>query len=111
MLPLGRLFLQGISTRKLRGIAQELFGQGVSATTISRTATYLDEELRHYQTRPLADDFAFLFLDGITQKVRELGVEKKVTLCALVSRRMGLRGCSPSIWWIRRTPIAGGPSR
>jgi len=80
---IGRLFLQGISTRRLRSIARELFGQEVSATTVSRTASYLDEELKHYQLRPLSDDFPFLFLDGITQKVREIGVEKKVMLCAL----------------------------
>lgn len=88
---IGRLFLQGISTRKLRGIAQELFGQGVSATTVSRTAAYLDEELKQYQTRPLSDDLPFLFLDGITQKVREIGVEKKVMLCALGLKEDGTK--------------------
>lgn len=86
---IGRLFLQGISTRKLRGIARDLFGREVSATTVSKTADYLDEELRQYQTKPLSDDFAFLFLDGITQKVREIGVEKKVMLCALGMREDG----------------------
>lgn len=86
---IGRLFLQGVSTRKLKGIAKQLFGQEVSATTVSRTARYLDEELQHYQTRPLKDDFPFLFLDGITQKVREIGVEKKVMLCALGMREDG----------------------
>lgn len=88
---IGRLFLQGVSTRRLRSIAEELFGQAVSATTVSRTAGYLDEELRHYQTRALADDFPFLFLDGITQKVREIGVEKKVMLCALGMREDGTK--------------------
>jgi putative transposase len=81
-LALGQLFLQGVSTRRLRGIARELFGQEVSPTTVSRAATYLDEELRRYQEKPLSDDVEFLFLDGITQKVRELGVEGKTMLCA-----------------------------
>jgi putative transposase len=80
---IGRLFLQGVSTRRLRNIARELFGCEVSATTVSRTTGYLDEELRQYQTKPLIDDYPFLFLDGITQKVREIGVKKKVMLCAL----------------------------
>jgi transposase-like protein len=88
---LGRLFLQGVSTRRLRGIARELFGQEVSATTVSRAAAYLDEELQRYQSRPLADAFPFLFLDGITQKVREIGVEKKVMLCALGMKEDGTR--------------------
>ena len=84
---IGSLFIQGVSTRRLRSIARELFGQEVSPTTVSKTAGYLDEELKHYQTKPLTDVFPFLFLDGITQKVREIGVEKKVMLCAL-----GMRG-------------------
>ncbi|MFQ5853907.1 MAG: IS256 family transposase [Candidatus Binatia bacterium] len=88
---IGRLFLRGISTRKLRGIARDLFGREVSATTVSKTASYLDEELKHYQTRLLNDDFPFLFLDGITQKVREIGVEKKVMLCALGLKEDGTK--------------------
>jgi putative transposase len=88
---IGRLFLQGVSTRRLKSIAKELFGQEVSATTVSKTAAYLDEELKHYQTRSLTDDFPFLFLDGITQKVREISVEKKVMLCALGMREDGTK--------------------
>jgi len=88
---IGRLFLQGVSTRKLRGITQELFGQGVSHTTVSKTTAYLDEELREYQSKPLTDDFSFLFLDGITQKVREIGVEKKIMLCALGLKEDGTK--------------------
>ena len=88
---IGRLFLQGVSTRRLRGIAQELFGCEVSPTTVSRTTGYLDEELRQYQTKPLTDNYPFLFLDGITQKVREIGVRKKVMLCALGMKEDGSR--------------------
>jgi len=88
---IGRLFLQGVSTRRLRSIAQELFGCEVSATTVSKTTGYLDEELKQYQTKPLNDDFPFLFLDGITQKVREIGVEKKSMLCALGMKENGAK--------------------
>ncbi len=88
---IGRLFLQGVSTRRLRSIAQELFGCEVSATTVSKTTGYLDEELKQYQTKPLNDDFPFLFLDGITQKVREIEVEKKVMLCALGMKENGAK--------------------
>ena len=88
---IGRLFLQGVSTRRLKGIVKELFGQEVSATTVSKTAGYLDSELDYYQTRSLTDTFPFLFLDGITQKVREIGVEKKVMLCALGMREDGTK--------------------
>ncbi len=81
---LGQLFLAGISTRRLRQLSEELYGRQVSATTISKTITHLAEELEQYRTAPIADEeVEFLFLDGITERVRELGVERKILLCAL----------------------------
>jgi len=79
---IGQLFLQGITTRRLKAIAQALFGAPVSAGTVSETAAVLDADLQAYQTKPLTDDVVFLFLDGISQRVRKLSVEGKVMLCA-----------------------------
>jgi len=79
---IGCLFLNGISTRKLRNIAKDLFGRPVSAQTVSKCTAYLEDELTHYQERPLTDDVEFLFLDGITERVRDISVEKRVMLCA-----------------------------
>jgi putative transposase len=80
---LGRLFLNGVSTRKLKNIARELFGKEVSAQTVSNALASLDQELEGYRTKPLADTVEFLFLDGISNRVREIGIERKVVLCAL----------------------------
>ena len=80
---LGRLFLSGVSTRKLKTIARELFGKEVSAQTVSNALASLDQELTGYRTKPLGDTVEFLFLDGISSKVQEIGIEKKVVLCAL----------------------------
>jgi transposase-like protein len=79
----GRIFLNGVSTRKLKGLARKLFGKEVSAQAVSSTLACLDQELEKYRSRPLVDTMEFLFLDGISQKVREIGIEKKVELCAL----------------------------
>ncbi|RLC08193.1 MAG: hypothetical protein DRH43_10485 [Deltaproteobacteria bacterium] len=79
---IGCLFLNGISTRKLRSIVKDLFGRPVSAQTVSNCTAYLEDELKYYQERPLTDDVEFLFLDGITERVRDIAVEKKVMLCA-----------------------------
>jgi putative transposase len=86
---LGRLFLNGVSTRKLKNIARELFGKEVSAQTVSNTLACLDQELEGYRTKPLGDTVEFLFLDGISQKVREIGIENKVMLCAFGIHRPG----------------------
>jgi putative transposase len=50
---LGRLFLSGVSTRKLKTIARELFGKEVSAQTVSNALASLDQELAGYRTKPL----------------------------------------------------------
>jgi len=86
---IGCLFLNGISTRKLRGIVKDLFGRPVSAQTVSKCTAYLEDELKYYQQRPLTDDVEFLFLDGITERVREISVEKRVMLCAYGIRSGG----------------------
>lgn len=88
---IGQLFLAGVSTRRLRGIAKELFGRSVSAQTVSKATESLDEELERYRTAELDDDYPFLFLDGIHDKVREIGVERKVLLCALGMRKDGTK--------------------
>ena len=79
---IGRLFLNGVSTRKLKGIVKELYGQEVSAQTVSSTLVCLDKELERFKDKPIDDTVEFLFLDGISQKVREIGITKKVMLCA-----------------------------
>lgn len=79
---LGRLFLNGVSTRKLKGIARDIYGKAVSAQTVSATLSSLDEALSQFKDKPIEDDIEFLFLDGISQKIREIGIERKVMLCA-----------------------------
>jgi len=84
---LGRLFLNGVSTRKLKGIAREIYGKEVSPQTVSSTLSSLDEALSQFKDKPIEDTVEFLFLDGISQKVREIGIEKKVMLCAFAIHR------------------------
>ncbi|MFH0872862.1 MAG: transposase [bacterium] len=61
----------------------------MSAGTVSNVASTLDADLQAYQSKPLGDDIVFLFLDGISQKVREIGVEGKVMLCTFGIRADG----------------------
>ena len=98
---IGCLFLNGISTRKLRSIAKDPFGRSVSAQTVSKCTAYLEDELKQYQERPLTDDVEFLFLDGITERVRDISVVKRVMLCAY-----GIHaGCRKEILGFRMTDV------
>jgi putative transposase len=81
---LGMLFLNGVSTHKIRGIAEQLTGRPVSAQTVSTIMQKTDAELEQYRAKPISDaQFEYLFLDGIHDKIREIGLERKVLLCAL----------------------------
>jgi putative transposase len=84
---IGRLFLNGVSTRKLTGIVKDLYGQEVSAQTVSSTLAYLDRERAAFRDKPISDTVEFLFLDGLSQKIREIGIERRVMLCAFAIHR------------------------
>jgi len=78
-----RLFLNGGSTQGLKRLARGLLGRKVSAQSVNTTLACLDQELEQYRSKPLTDTVEFLFLNGIRKKVREIGILKKVMLCAL----------------------------
>jgi len=77
------MFLCGVSTRKVQEVLSPLLGPVVSAQTVSRIVRILDGEVWRYHQRRLRDCYQYLFLDGITLKVkRATGVKKRLVLCA-----------------------------
>lgn len=81
---IGTLFLNGVSTRKLSWIAKELIGSSVSPATVSNISQVLsNDDLKQFQEKDLHDEYRFLFFDGISSKVRKIGVERDILLCAL----------------------------
>ncbi len=89
---IGALFLNGVSVRKLRWVAKEFLGTDVSASTISKVSAALSQEdLKQFQDKELFDQYEFLFLDGISSKVREIGAERKIMLCALGLKNNGTK--------------------
>ena len=71
---LSEMYVQGVSTRKVKAITEELCGHEVSAATISRLSQSLDEELNEFASRKLDDAYPYLILDARYEKVREAGV-------------------------------------
>ena len=69
-----------------------MLGEKVSASTISRIAKDLDQEVEAYHRRPLPDDYLYLFLDGVVLKSKgAVKVQKKVLLCVFGIRRDGVQ--------------------
>lgn len=77
------MFLRGVSSRQVQRVVEPLLGTGVSAQTVSRITRTLEAEVRRFQQRPLEDHYRYLFLDGVTLKVKgATGVKKRLVLCA-----------------------------
>jgi len=68
-LALAEMYVQGVSTRKVAAITEQLCGFEVSSTQVSRAAQALDETLCIWRERPLGV-FPYLFLDARYEKVR-----------------------------------------
>jgi len=76
-------FCLGLSTRKAASVLAPVLGEKVSASTISRIARELDQEVRCYHDRSLEDRYRYLFFDGVVLKSKgALKVQKKILLCA-----------------------------
>jgi len=71
---LTEMYLQGVSTRKVKAISEELCGQEFSASTISALNKKLDGELQRFARRRLEAEYPYLILDARYEKVREDGV-------------------------------------
>ncbi len=71
-LALAEMYVQGVSTRKVKKITQELCGLDVSSADVSRATALLDEELEAWRNRPLGR-VPYLILDARYEKVRHGG--------------------------------------
>ena len=78
------MYLQGVSTRKVKTITEELCGHEFSSSTISRIVQQLDEELDKFARRRLEEPYPYLILDARYEKVREEGaVRSQAVLVAI----------------------------
>ena len=68
------MYVQGVSTRKIKTITEELCGHEFSASAISEMNVKLDGELERFARRALEVEFPYLILDARYEKVREEGV-------------------------------------
>ena len=71
---LAEMYVQGVSTRKVKAITEELCGHAFSASTISQINKGLDGALQRFATRALEEPYPYLILDARYEKVRIEGV-------------------------------------
>ncbi len=99
-LALAEMYVQGVSTRKVAKITEQLCGFEISSTQVSRATAMLDEQLVAWRERPLGS-FPYVVLDARYEKVRHGGrVIDCAVLIALGVDTAGKRqilGCSVSL--------------
>ena len=71
---LAEMYVQGVSTRKVKAITEELCGHSFSAATISAINAKLDDSLAQFAERRLDEACPYLILDARYERVREAGV-------------------------------------
>jgi len=71
---LAEMYVQGVSTRKVKAITEELCGHSFSASAISSINKRLDNSLAQFASRRLEEPFPYLILDARYEKVREGGI-------------------------------------
>lgn len=77
------MFLSGVSTRKVQEVLDPILDTPLSAQSVSRIVRSLDSEVRRFQERRLNDHYRYLFLDGVTIRVKGAGgAKKRMVLCA-----------------------------
>lgn len=88
-LALAEMYVQGVSTRKVAAITEQLCGFGVTSTQVSRATAMLDEQLSQWRERPLRQ-MKYLYLDARYEKVRLDGQVRSAAV--LVAMGVNLEG-------------------
>jgi len=81
---LAEMYVQGVSTRNVKAITEELCGHEFSASAVSSIVKRLDTQLEQFASRRLEEDYPYLILDARYERVREGGcIRSQAVLVAI----------------------------
>jgi putative transposase len=84
-------YLLGVSTRRVDKLVDQLGIKGISKSQVSQMSKVLDEQVEAFRSRALdAGPYSFVWLDALTQKVREGG--RTVNVHVLVATAVNADG-------------------
>jgi len=72
LLAMAEMYVQGVSTRKVKAVTEKLCGVSLSSSQVSHATALLDTDLEKWRNRPLGE-YPYLFLDAYYEQVREDG--------------------------------------
>jgi transposase-like protein len=74
-------FINGVSTRRIERLAKAIGIENISASQVSEITKGLEEQVMAFRTRPLGEEYPFLWIDALYDKVR---IEDRVVSLALM---------------------------
>ncbi len=89
---MAEMVVNGVSTRKVSRVMEELCGTSFSKSTVSEICKDLDKDVQAFRTRPLSGEYPFLTVDATYFKVRENGrIISKALMVAFGTNAQGHR--------------------
>lgn len=92
------LYGRGMTTREIREHLREIYGTEVSVELISSVTSAVVEEVRAWQSRPLAELYPILYLDALFVTTREGGPARRKAINIVVGVRLDGRKEVLGIW-------------
>lgn len=88
---IGQAYVEGVSTRRVDDLVKAMGIDGISSSQVSRIAAELDVKVTEFRERPLdAGPYRYLWIDALTQKVREGG--RVVNVSAVIATAVNIEG-------------------
>jgi transposase-like protein len=81
MMLIQEAFINGVSMRRIERLAKAIGIENISAAQVSEITKGLEDQVTSFRTRPLEEEYPFLWIDALYDKVR---VEEKVVTLALM---------------------------
>lgn len=95
---LQEMVIQGVSTRKVAAVLEEMAGFELSATTVSRACANMEEEIERFRQRRLDEyEWPYLVIDARYEKVRQGG--KVISQAVLVAAAINDQGRRQIVGW------------
>jgi putative transposase len=78
------LYARGLTTRDIQAHLEEVYGASVSPALISNITDVVQDEIVTWQTRPLEEFYAIIYIDALVVKVRDGGMVQNKAACLAV---------------------------
>ena len=92
VLSMTEMYLNGVSTRKVTNIVEELCGHSISRSHVSQLAADLDNKLNQWRKRKLTSTYPYLVVDARYERIRTVeGVVPKAVMIVIGISEDGYR--------------------